>query len=199
MCLTSAAVPSTIPSGGPGSGARSEKTSVLSAAAARTESDGEPGSSAGGCQRPHPLRSVRSRPSRHRRIQVGHSSDGLSTRGAPCCVHTARGLDPAPPRGEDKRGQGPGGLAHSGSQRSPPNQGPWSRPLHRWHRSRRSCMVGVIFPRCLQRPYMCRGLLLLRALVSGITGIRITADFGGPRAELLVEASAPVAILATPP
>ncbi|KAJ1185014.1 hypothetical protein NDU88_001810 [Pleurodeles waltl] len=132
------------------------------------------------------------------RVQVGRSKDGVSPWGAPRRMHTVRQTDPAPPGSEGEHGQGLGRLAHNDDPCSPPKRGPRPRPLQCSCRLLRSRAVGVVFRRSLQRPYLCRGLHPLRGLVSGIAGNRITADFGGPRAELLAPASAPAAILATP-
>ncbi|KAJ1151845.1 hypothetical protein NDU88_004624 [Pleurodeles waltl] len=147
---------------------------------------GGPEGGVGDRQRLPPLRAEQTRPSRHQRIQVGCSMSGVSPRGAPRRIHKARRHDPAPSRSEGEYRQGPGGPACSDNLRLPLSRGPRPRPLQRLHRLHRSRAVSVIFRHGLQQSYMCRGLLPLHGLVSGIAGNRIMADFGGPRAELLI-------------
>ncbi|KAJ1128715.1 hypothetical protein NDU88_007090 [Pleurodeles waltl] len=134
--LATVTAPLATPPGGPGSGAGDLRIPIPSAAAVGTGPDGGPGSGAGDRQHPLPLRAARTRLSRLCRIQVGRSVHGVSPRGAPCRMHTARRSDPSPPRSEGEYGQGPGRPAHSNNLRLPPSRGPQPRPLQRSRRPR---------------------------------------------------------------
>ncbi|KAJ1150642.1 hypothetical protein NDU88_003432 [Pleurodeles waltl] len=171
-------LPLWLPQGGPSSGARDPKVPIPLTAAARTGPDGGPEGGIGDRQRLLPLRAEQTRPSRHQRIQVGRSMSGVLPQGAPRRIHPARRHDPAPSRSEGEYRQGCGRPARSNNPRLPLSQGPRPRPLQRPHRLHRSRAGGVIFRQGLQRSYMCRGLLPLHGLASGIAGNRITA--GGP-------------------
>ncbi|KAJ1157254.1 hypothetical protein NDU88_009969 [Pleurodeles waltl] len=108
---TRSQLPRRLPRGGPSSGARNPRVPIPLAAVARAGLDGGPEGGVGDRQRPLPLRAEQTRPSRHRRIQVGLSMSGVLPRGLragytrlagrirpPHVARASTGRDPGGPR-----------------------------------------------------------------------------------------------------
>ncbi|KAJ1097605.1 hypothetical protein NDU88_002722 [Pleurodeles waltl] len=82
----------------------------------------------GGRRRPLPFRAAQTRLPQLRRVEVGHSVNGVSPWGAPCLMHTGGS--------EGEYVQGLGRLTHSDDLHSPPRRGLRPKPLRRSRRTR---------------------------------------------------------------